>query len=61
MKNQKLFQWLNGRHGNHKCPIIVAIYVTIETTNLNITLFVMLHIGWLISASEMKTKSENIL
>ena len=68
MKNQKLFSWSHGHHGNHKCPqkfakkiIIIAIYVTIGATNLTIIFFFMLHVGYDMYASEMKTKSENIL
>ena len=43
-----------------KCQII-AIYVTIGATNLTIIFSFMLHVGYDIYASEMKTKSENIL
>ena len=43
-----------------KCQII-AIYITIGTTNINITLSFVLQIGRDISAYEMNTKFENIL
>ena len=63
-----LFPWLHGHHGNHKClkntqkcHKLLPLNVTIGTTNLNITLLFMVHVGWDIFASEMKTKSENIL
>ena len=45
---------------HQKCQII-AIYVTIGTININITLSFVLHIGRDISAYEMNTKFENIL
>ena len=45
---------------HQKCQII-AIYVTIGTTNINITLSIVLHIGRDISVYEMNTKFENIL
>ena len=39
----------------------IATYVTIGTTNINITLSFVLHIGRDVSAYEMNTKFENIL
>ena len=45
---------------HQKCQII-AIYVTIGTTNINITLSFVLHIGRDISAYEMNNTFENIL
>ena len=39
----------------------MPLNVTIGTTNLNITLLFMVYVGRDIFASEMKTKSENIL
>ena len=45
---------------HQKCQII-AIHVTIGTTNINITLSFWLHIGRDISAYKKNTKFENIL
>ena len=45
----------------HKTCQIIAIYVTIGTTIINITLSFVLHIGRDIFAYEMNTKFENIL
>ena len=40
---------------------IIAIYVTIRNTNINLTLSFVLHISWDMGSSEIITKFENIV